>query len=46
MLVKDIMTREIVAILPDETIESAAVTMTQCGISSVIIRGEHSVLGI
>ena len=46
MLVKDIMTREIVAIPPDETIESAAVTMTQCGISSLIIRGERSVLGI
>ena len=46
MLVKEVMTREIIAIPPDETIESAAVTMTHCGISSLIIRGERSVLGI
>ncbi len=46
MLVKDVMTREIIAIPPDETIESAAVTMTRYGISSLIIRGERSVLGI
>jgi CBS domain-containing protein len=46
MLVKDVMTREIIAIPPDETIESAAITMTHYGISSLIIRGETSVLGI
>jgi CBS domain-containing protein len=46
MLVKDIMTREIIGIPPDETVESAAVTMTRCGISSLIIRGARSVLGI
>jgi len=46
MLVKEVMTHEIIAIPPDETIESAAVTMTHCGISSLIIRGERSVLGI
>ncbi len=45
-MVRDIMTKEIVAIPPEETIESAAVTMTQCGISSVIVLGDDSVLGI
>ena len=39
MLVKDVMTREIIAIPPDETIESAAITMSQYGISSLIIKG-------
>jgi CBS domain-containing protein len=40
------MTREIIAIPPDETIESAAITMTHYGISSLIIRGKTSVKGI
>jgi len=46
MLVKNVMTREIIALSPDETIESAAVAMTNYGISSLIVRGESSVLGI
>jgi len=46
MLVKEVMTREIIAIPPDETIESAAVTMTHYGISCLIIKGETSVQGI
>ena len=46
MLVKDVMTREIIALPPDETIESAAVAMTHHGISSLIVRGEQQVLGI
>ena len=46
MLVKEVMTREIIAIPPEETIESAAITMTHYGISSLIIRGENIVQGI
>jgi CBS domain-containing protein len=46
MLVKDVMTKEIIALPPDETIESAAVAMTHHGISSLIVRGESHVLGI
>ena len=46
MLVKEVMTREIIAIPPDETIESAVVTMAHYGISSLIIKGETSVQGI
>ena len=46
MLVKEVMTREIIALSPDETIESAAVAMTHHGISSLIVRGESCVLGI
>lgn len=46
MLVRDVMTREIIAIPPDESIESAAVTMTHYGISSLIIKGDTQLLGI
>ena len=46
MLVKDVMTKEIIALPPDESIESAAVAMTHHGISSLIVRGESHVLGI
>ncbi len=46
MLVKDVMTREIIAITRDETIESAAITMTHYGISSLIIRDETNIQGI
>ena len=46
MLVKEVMTKEIIALSPDETIESAAMAMTHHGISSLIVRGESSVLGI
>ncbi|MCW4050016.1 MAG: CBS domain-containing protein [Candidatus Bathyarchaeota archaeon] len=44
--VRDVMTRDVVMVHPDETIEDAARLMTRYGISSLIVKDESGVMGI
>ncbi|MCW3991406.1 MAG: CBS domain-containing protein, partial [Candidatus Bathyarchaeota archaeon] len=46
LLVQDVMTRDVVIISPEDTVENAARTMTNFGISSLIAQSQIGVSGI